>query len=69
MPDSVLLDTNIAIAAMRRDAHVMEGLALAENVFVPTIVVGELLYGAHNAQHPLREFAKVGAFLTRIAHR
>ncbi len=66
MADSVLLDTNIVIAATRRDARVNAEFALAKNVFVPAIVVGELLYGAHNAQHPFREFAKVEAFLTSL---
>ena len=66
MANSVLLDTNIVIAALRKDARVQRALAAAASIFLPATVVGELLYGAHNAQHPAKEMAKVQSFLTGL---
>ena len=66
MANSVLLDTNIVIAALRKDARVQQALAAADSIFIPATVVGELLYGAHNAQHPAKEMAKVESFLTGL---
>ncbi len=66
MANSVLLDTNIVIAALRKDARIQQALAAADSIFIPATVVGELLYGAHNAQHPAKEMAKVQSFLTGL---
>jgi len=41
-----LLDTNIVIALFARDSAVQLRLAEASEVFVPSIVIGELYYGA-----------------------
>ena len=61
-----MLDTNIVIAALRNDRDVNEKLASTDSIFVPAIVVGELLYGAHNAPHPHKEMTKVASFLTGL---
>jgi tRNA(fMet)-specific endonuclease VapC len=66
MARSVLLDTNIIIAALRKDARVQHELAATESLFIPATVIGELLYGAHNAQHPAKEMAKLETFLTGL---
>ena len=44
-----LLDTNIIIALFARDANVQKQLAQASEVFIPSIVLGELYYGAHKS--------------------
>jgi tRNA(fMet)-specific endonuclease VapC len=46
MNGSYLLDTNIVIALFQREAAVQERLAAADVVFIPTIVLGELYFGA-----------------------
>ena len=66
MANSVLLDTNIVIAVLRKEARVQQALAAFDSIFLPATVVGELLYGAHNAQHPAKEMAKVESFLTSL---
>ena len=66
MANSVLLDTNIVIAALRRDTRVQQALVACDSIFIPATVVGELLYGTHNAQHPAKEKAKVESFLTGL---
>jgi tRNA(fMet)-specific endonuclease VapC len=48
---SVLLDTNIVIAILAKDPAVHQRLAKATEVFVPSIVLGELYYGARKSSH------------------
>ena len=49
MSGSVLLDTNIVIAILAKDPAVHQRLAEATEVFVPSIVLGELYYGARKS--------------------
>lgn len=49
MSGSYLLDTNIVIAAFLQDAAVAVGLSAAREVFVPSIVIGELYFGAYKS--------------------
>ena len=49
MSGRFLLDTNIVIAFFAEDEAVMERLADASEVFVPSIVLGELYYGAYKS--------------------
>ena len=46
-----LLDTNIVIALFRGDPAIDSKIANAMEVFVPSIVLGELYFGAANSQH------------------
>ncbi len=46
MSGKYLLDTNIVIALFANDVNVVEHLHNSENIFVPSIVLGELFYGA-----------------------
>ena len=46
MAGRYLLDTNIVIALFADEAATRQALATAEEVFVPSIVVGELYFGA-----------------------
>lgn len=49
MSGRFLLDTNIIIALFERDPSVQENLAKAEDVFIPSIAIGELYYGAYKS--------------------
>ena len=42
MDGKYLLDTNIVIALFAADTGVVEKLEIAEEVFVPSVVIGEL---------------------------
>jgi predicted nucleic acid-binding protein len=44
-----LLDTNIVIALFANDAAVIDHLRLAQAIFIPSIVVGELYFGAYRS--------------------
>lgn len=49
MSGRYLLDTNIVIATFSHDAAVAVSLSAAREVFVPSIVIGELYFGAYKS--------------------
>lgn len=50
MSNNHLLDTNAAIARIRKDADLETLIGSADPICVPVIVLGELFYGAENSQ-------------------
>jgi tRNA(fMet)-specific endonuclease VapC len=62
-----LLDTNIIIAIFAKDSSVLEQLAQAAEVFVPSIVLGELFYGAAKSKQPQANIARIEEFAARAA--
>jgi tRNA(fMet)-specific endonuclease VapC len=62
MSGDVLLDTNIVIALFARDAAVLAGLRQTPTVFVPSIVLGELYYGANNSKRASANVASIDQF-------
>lgn len=59
MSGRFLLDTNIVIALFADEAIVKDNLAQTSEVFIPSIVIGELCYGA-------RKSGRVEANLARV---
>jgi len=59
MSGSYILDTNIIIALFDGDESVKHELTQAEEIFIPSIVIGELSYGA-------RKSGRVEKNLTRV---
>lgn len=57
-----LLDTNIVIALFAEDISVQKGLMEAEQVFVPSIVLGELYYGARKSLRTQENISRVDEF-------
>src|ERR1017187_2835865 len=57
-----LLDTNIIIALLEGDDAVLSNLALASEVFVPAVDLGELFFGAAKSGRPSENNAKVERF-------
>ena len=49
MSGNYLVDTNVIILLLRGDARAVELFNQADNIFVPSIVAGELFYGAQNS--------------------
>jgi tRNA(fMet)-specific endonuclease VapC len=73
-----LLDTNIVIALFAGDSVVKDSLAKANEVSVPSIVVGELYFGARRSGRVQENLARVDEFVadsvvlgcdTETAHR
>ncbi len=62
MSGRFLLDTNIVIALFANDAQVVVRLQDAGEVFVPSIVVGELYYGAQKSGRTEQNLAQVDDF-------
>jgi tRNA(fMet)-specific endonuclease VapC len=62
MNGKFLLDSNIVIALFAQEATVQQRLATATEVFVPSIVLGELYYGARKSARVAANMAQVDAF-------
>jgi tRNA(fMet)-specific endonuclease VapC len=58
------LDTNIVIALFAGEASVRENLEKADEVFVPSIAIGELCYGARKSERTSDNLARVDEFAT-----
>lgn len=67
MSGKFLLDTNIIIALFGGEAGVKERLALAGEVFISSIVLGELYYGAHKSQRAQENLARLDDFAASCA--
>src|SRR5918911_1643856 len=65
MSGRFLLDTNIVIALWANDVAVTSQLAVASEVFVPIIVLGELYYGARKSAWSAQNLARIDAFAAR----
>ncbi len=52
MSGSVLLDTNILIGILAKDEAILSRLMETEAVFLPSIALGELYFGAFKSAHP-----------------
>ncbi|MEO5572664.1 MAG: PIN domain-containing protein [Bacteroidia bacterium] len=56
------LDTNIVIALFAEDKNVIKNIEKAFGVFVPIIVLGELLYGAELSSRKSENIKKLDSF-------
>ena len=59
MSGSVLLDTNIVIGLFANDQAVLARLSKTEHIFIPSIVMGELYFGAYKSAHPDQNVRRV----------
>jgi tRNA(fMet)-specific endonuclease VapC len=57
-----LLDTNVVIALLAGQGAVRENLANASEVFVPSIVIGELCFGARKSARGAENLARIEEF-------
>jgi len=62
MSGRFLLDTNIIIALFADEIGVKANLAAAQEVFVPSIAVAELCYGARKSRKPNENLARIDEF-------
>jgi len=63
MDGRYLLDTNIIIAALFSDAEVLARIDDANEYFVSTIVLGEMLYGAFHSTNVEANLERLRAFV------
>ena len=62
-----LLDTNVVIAFLEGDPAVRQHVAQAKAVFVPSIVLGELYFGAFKSTRTSDNLARIDAFAATVA--
>jgi len=67
MNGKYLLDTNIVIAIFAGDPDVLEPLVQSNEVFLPTIVLGELYYGARKSTHVDANIGRIDELATSSA--
>ena len=63
MSGRYLLDTNIVIALFADEANVRNNLAQASEVFIASIVIGELCYGARKSGRVEQNLARVNSLI------
>lgn len=64
MDGKYLLDTNIVIALLRGETLVVKFLSKLKNSFVPSVVVGELYYGARRSSQKSDNLKIIDEFVT-----
>lgn len=57
-----LLDTNILIALLADEPQAKRSLAQAEQVFLPSIAIGELFYGARKSEKLAHNLQRIDQF-------
>jgi tRNA(fMet)-specific endonuclease VapC len=62
MSGRYLLDTNIIIALFADDEAVKNNLGQADEVFVPSIAVGEMCFGAQKSERARENLARIDEF-------
>lgn len=62
MTGKYLLDTNIVIALFADESAIKESLVKADEVFVPSIVIGELDFGARKSARSKENLARIDDF-------
>jgi tRNA(fMet)-specific endonuclease VapC len=62
MSGRYLLDTSIVFALFENDGAVVEPIQEADEVFIPSIVLGELYYGARRSGHVIENVARIYEF-------
>ncbi len=67
MTGRLLLDTNIVIALFAGDAAIRQRLLEALEVFVPSVVIGELYYGAQRSARVSENLARIDEFVASNA--
>jgi tRNA(fMet)-specific endonuclease VapC len=58
-----LLDTNIVIALFAGEQSVLDHLRDANEVTIPSVVIGELYYGAHKSHQTSKNLRRIEAFI------
>ncbi|HLE89737.1 MAG TPA: type II toxin-antitoxin system VapC family toxin [Anaerolineales bacterium] len=62
MSGKCLLDTNIVIALFANETAVKDNLARTDEVFVSSVVIGELCYGAHKSTRAKENLSRIDDF-------
>jgi len=61
-----LVDTNIVSAHFKADPAVTPNLQASDTIYRPSIVLGELHFGAHRSPDSARNLDRIGRFVTGV---
>jgi len=61
--DNYLLDTNIAIALFAGEPSILDHLKDVMEVYIPSVVIGELYYGAHKSSQANQNLRRIETFI------
>lgn len=61
-----ILDTNIVIALFAAEESVVQNVKQAELIMIPSIVIGELYYGAYNSKLVSENILKIQEFTQSV---
>ncbi len=67
MSGSYLLDTNIIIALFAGESLIKNNFGQAKEIFIPSIAIGELFYGARKSRRIQANLARVDELITNSA--
>jgi len=67
MSGKFLLDTNIVIGLFQAEEAIINRLKQINHIFVPSIVIGELYFGAYNSGKPKENVNRVSEFSLKSA--
>jgi tRNA(fMet)-specific endonuclease VapC len=59
---SVLLDTSIVVNYLRQNPTLHREIDKVDDVYLPLVALGELLYGVHKSNNPAKALAQVQDF-------
>jgi tRNA(fMet)-specific endonuclease VapC len=59
MSTSFLLDTSVLVLSLKLDAGIRARMAAATTLFIPSVALGELCYGAQHSAQPDASLAEV----------
>lgn len=66
MSGNYLLDTNIIIALFASEISVLNNLVQADQVFIPSIAVGELYFGAKKSARSEKNLEQIEKFIKNV---
>jgi len=66
MSGDYILDTNILVAFFKSEDPIIKKMAKAKNIFVPSIVIGELYYGAYKSGRVDENISRIDNFRSKI---
>jgi tRNA(fMet)-specific endonuclease VapC len=67
MSGRLLLDTNIVIAFFAQEPDILDRMQAAEAFFIPSIVLGELYFGARKSGKPAQNLKQINELAAKTA--
>src|SRR5437868_9052482 len=63
MPGEILADTNVVVAVFKRQATVVHRIAAAAEIYVPSVCIRELIFGALKSTNQAHNLQRIDEFI------